>query len=345
MKLRNRFPTSHLPEGWFPMGWSHELAKGEVKTLHYFDSELVMWRGANGEVAVQDAFCQHLGAHRGVGGEVHGNDLMCPWHGWEWSQEGHNTRIPYSAEGCKKQLKIRTYPVREWCGMIVAWYSIDPAKAPTWEPPEVPEYGRDDFYDAHPFSDRLHRVKAHPQMPMENAVDPAHISYVHGAGEIPVQDSFFADGHWFQSNVFVTYGLGKERTRFTPNGPMRIKVEMNCYGVGLSLIRWTEPIPTVQPTAFTAIDGDYMDYYFCQSSQRAEGSTSSGPDGQALAFMKMQWKVIEQDFPFWENMNYLEVPHFAAEESKAYSAMRRWAAQFYPEEDQVAMMKAAGEAD
>ena len=81
---RNRFPSSHLPEGWFPMGWSHELAKGEVKTLHYFDRELVMWRGDDGEVAVQDAFCLHLGAHRGIKGEVRGNDLMCPWHGWEY---------------------------------------------------------------------------------------------------------------------------------------------------------------------------------------------------------------------------------------------------------------------
>jgi phenylpropionate dioxygenase-like ring-hydroxylating dioxygenase large terminal subunit len=345
MKLRNRFPTSHLPEGWFPMGWSHELAKGELKSLHYFDRELVMWRGANDEVAVQDAFCQHLGAHRGVGGEVRGDDLMCPWHGWEWGQDGHNTRIPYSAEGCKKQLKIRTYPVREWCGFIVAWHSLDPEKAPTWEPPEVPEYGRDDFYDAHPFSDQLHRVKAHPQMPMENAVDPAHIAYVHGAGEIPVQDSFFADKHHFQSNVYVTYGHGKEKTRFTPDGPVKIRVEMNCYGVGLSLIRWSEPMPTIQPTAFTPIDGEYMDYYFCQSSRQLQESVSSEPKGLALEFVKMQWNVIVQDFPFWENMNYLEQPHFAAEESKAYSAMRRWAAQFYPEDAQAAMLKAAGPAD
>jgi phenylpropionate dioxygenase-like ring-hydroxylating dioxygenase large terminal subunit len=342
---RNRFPTSHLPEGWFPMGWSHELAAGEVKTLHYFDRELVMWRGESGEVAVQDAYCQHLGAHRGVGGQVRGNDLMCPWHGWEWALDGHNTRIPYSAEGCKKQLKIRTYPSREWCGLVVAWYSPDPEKAPTWLPPDVPEYGHDGFFDMHPFSTRVYRTKAHPQMPIENAVDPAHIQYIHGSGDIPIQDSFHADGHWFQSNVLVWYGKGRTSTPFTPDGPIQALVEMNTYGVGLSVIRWREPMPTIQITAFVSVDDEHIDYYFGQCSARPPGSDRTRPEGIPAEFVNVQFKVIEQDFPIWANMTYLERPHFAAEEAKAYSAMRRWAAQFYPASDREKMLAAAGSED
>jgi len=225
--------------------------------------------------------------------------------------------------------------------MVVAWYSDDPDKAATWEPPEVPEYGRPDFYDAHPFSDQLHRTKAHPQLPMENSVDPAHIAYVHGAGVIPTQGPWFAKDHWFQSCVDVTYGHGKKSTKFTPDGPKTIRVEMNCYGVGLSVIRWVEPFATIQPTAFTVVDDQYMDYYFCQSSQRPEGSTSIEPEGTALTFLEMQWKVVVQDFPFWENMTWLDQPHFAAEESKAYSAIRRWASQFYPDENQTTTLQPA----
>jgi phenylpropionate dioxygenase-like ring-hydroxylating dioxygenase large terminal subunit len=339
---RNRFPASHLPEGWFPVGWSHELAAGEVRSLRYFDRELVLWRGQDGVAYLQDAYCLHLGAHRGVGGRVTGNDLACPWHGWEWDGAGHNTRIPYSVERCKKQLQIRSYPLREWCGLIVAWYSPQVDKAPTWEPPDVVEYGREDFYDMHPFSSKLHRVKAHPQMPIENAVDPAHSHYIHGSGEIPEQDSFHSDGHWFQSNVLVTYGEGKKSTRFTPNGPVRALVEMNTYGIGLSVIRWREPIPTIQITGFVSVDDQYIDYYFGQSSACPEGADRSKPQGIPAEFVKIQWKVIEQDFPIWENMTYLERPHFAAEEAKAYSALRRWAAQFYPDEDRAAMLAAAG---
>lgn len=323
------------------MGWSHELEAGEHRALKYFNRDLVMWRGDSGGVAVQDAYCLHLGAHRGIGGKVIGDDLACPWHGWEWDREGYNTRIPYSAEGCKKQLRIRNYPVREWCGLIVAWYSHD-QKEPSWEPPEVPEYGRDDFYDLHPFSDRLHRVRAHPQMPFENATDPAHMHYVHGNGTIPEFKGYAVDGHWFQSRVAVIYGAGKESTPFTPDGPVTSEVELNGFGVGLNVVRWEKPIPTVQVTGYTSVDDEYIDYYFSQACRRPEGSDRTQPTGLAAEFVKVQWKIIQQDFPIWENMTYLDRPHFAAEEAKPYSALRRWAAQFYPEEDQAKLMAAAG---
>lgn len=341
---RNGFPSSRYPEGWFPVSWVPDLAAGEVKRLNYFDRELVLWRGVDGGVFLQDAYCLHLGAHRGVGGWVAGNDLACPWHAWEWNGEGYNSKIPYSGEGCKPKLKIRSYPVREWCGAILAWYSEEPDKQPTWEPPVVPEYGRDDFYDMYPFSTQVHRIKSHVQMPIENAVDPAHIAYIHGNHrDFPRQVSFTSEGHWFQSVVAVTYGAGHEKTRFTPNGPVESLVQMNTYGIGLSVIRWEEPIPSFQITGFIPVDDEYIDYYFAQASVRPEGSDRANPEGLAAEFVRVQQNVIVQDFPIWENMTYLERPYFAAEEAKAYSAMRRWAAQFYPADDQEKMLKMAGE--
>jgi hypothetical protein len=180
-------------------------------------------------------------------------------------------------------------------------------------------------------------------MPIENAVDPAHIAYIHGAGEIPRQVSFHSEGHWFQSNVAVTYGAGRKSTEFTPDGPVEALVEMNTYGIGLSLIRWADPLPTIQVTGFTPVDDEYIDYYFAQSSARPEGSDRTKPEGVGVKFVKIQQKVIEQDFPIWANMTYLDRPNFAAGEAKAYSAMRRWAAQFYPAEEQEKMLRMAGE--
>ncbi|QLL06362.1 Rieske 2Fe-2S domain-containing protein [Mycobacterium vicinigordonae] len=321
------------------------MAYGEVKALTYFDRELVLWRGEDGQAVLQDAYCLHLGAHRGVGGWVVGNDLACPWHGWEWDRDGHNARIPYSSEGCKKSLRIRSYPVREFCGAIVAWYSEDPNKQPSWEPPIVPEYGRDDFYEMHPFSTKVFRIRSHVQMPIENAVDPAHIAYIHGNAEIPRQVGFHAEGHWFQSNVAVTYGAGKKSTAFTPNGPVEAIVQMNTYGIGLSVIRWEEPLPTIQMTGFIPVNSEYIDYYFGQCSARPPGSDRTQPEGIAAEFVKVQWKVVEQDFPIWANMTYLQRPSFAAEEAKAYSAMRRWSAQFYPADDRERMLEMAGDLD
>jgi phenylpropionate dioxygenase-like ring-hydroxylating dioxygenase large terminal subunit len=325
------------------VAFSHDLPPGTVKPLEYFNEKLVLWRGENGEVYLQDAFCLHLGAHRGIKGEVRGNDLMCPWHGWEWNGEGRNTRIPYSAEGCKKSAQIRTYPVQEWCGLVVMWNSHRSPAEPTWQPPEVPEFSNPDYYAMHPHSSVVHRTKMHPQMPMENAVDPAHIQYVHGADQVPKQVSFDFDDHWFQSIVAMEYGGGRERTRLTPDGPITALVDMNCYGVGISVIRWELPVPTVQVTGFGPVDDELTDYWFCQTSLTPQNAPFGEPAGLGKEFLRIQQTVIQQDFFAWANMKYLDRPLYAAEEAKAYSAFRRWAAGLYPEDDARRMRELASE--
>jgi phenylpropionate dioxygenase-like ring-hydroxylating dioxygenase large terminal subunit len=333
-----RFPATSFPTGWFQVGFGHDLAAGEVRPLEYFGKKLVMWRGESGEVFVQNAFCLHLGAHRGVGGWVSGDDLTCPWHGWQWNGEGRNTCIPYSAERCKPKLQIETFPAQEWCGLILVWHDWA-GGPPTWEPPKVPEFEDADFYPMHPFSDRVHRVRAHPQMPIENAVDPAHIPYIHGAAETPRVLQFITEDHYCRSDVEVLYGGGKGATGITESGGQRAVVQMGCYGIGLSVIRWDDAlVPTVQITAFTPVDGEYIDYYFMQTSVRTPGDTGDEPTGPALDMLKVQWKVIEQDFFTWENMTYLQTPNFAIEEAKHYAAMRRWATQFYPAEEGAGMI-------
>ena len=47
------------------MSWADELAAGQVKPLHYFDRELVLWRDASGAPHLMDAHCPHLSAHLG----------------------------------------------------------------------------------------------------------------------------------------------------------------------------------------------------------------------------------------------------------------------------------------
>jgi phenylpropionate dioxygenase-like ring-hydroxylating dioxygenase large terminal subunit len=332
------FPSTSVPTGWFVVSWSHDLPVGGVKPLEYFGEKLVLWRGESGEVFLQDAFCLHLGAHRGIGGFVAGDDITCPWHGWQWNGEGRNTVIPYGDDGCKPKLAVRTYPTTEWCGAVVAWYEPNGGE-PTWDLPVIENYGNPDWFDMHPFSSKVHRIRAHPQMPIENAVDPAHIPLIHGASEVPRILATTATGHHFRSEVEVLYGGGRESTAITPNGAAYASVDMNTYGIGLSIVYWDAPmIPTVQITGFTPVDGDHIDYWFAQSSQRPEGESGTEPTGAALKMLKVQWKVIEQDFFIWENMKYLDRPNFASLESKHYASMRRWATQFYPEADRAVMV-------
>ena len=43
-----------------------DLDPGEVRALHYFDRDLVLYRAADGTPHVMDAHCPHLGAHLAV---------------------------------------------------------------------------------------------------------------------------------------------------------------------------------------------------------------------------------------------------------------------------------------
>ena len=52
-----------IPFGWFGVAMSDEIAKGEIKTMRYFGTEFVMWRGHDGVLNAVDPFCPHLGAH------------------------------------------------------------------------------------------------------------------------------------------------------------------------------------------------------------------------------------------------------------------------------------------
>ena len=44
-----RFTFPPYPVGWFCIGYSHELAPGDVKPLHYFGQHLVLFRTEAGE--------------------------------------------------------------------------------------------------------------------------------------------------------------------------------------------------------------------------------------------------------------------------------------------------------
>jgi 3-ketosteroid 9alpha-monooxygenase subunit A len=333
--MTSRFPRSPYPTGWFQVGWSHELAPGEVKPLQYFGQHLVIWRGVSGEVFLQDAFCLHLGAHRGVRGTVAGDDLVCPWHGWQWDGEGRNSKIPYGDDGCKRNLKVRTYPVVEWHGIIAAWYSPDETD-PQWQLPRVPEAEREDFYPMMPDGATKYRVKAHVQMPVENAVDPAHIQFVHGASQVPEVVEFQTHDHQFDVEVAVTYGGDRTSTELTPQGAKVASFRISHEGLGFGVIRWDDALwPTIAIAAFTPVDDEYIDYFYQQASKREDGMTGNVPAGRAARMLKVQRAVVEQDFFAWENMKYLDRATFASLEAKNYGSLRDWAMQFYPQSDEV----------
>lgn len=323
--------TYRYPTGWFCIGWCDEIEPTEVRTLHYFGQNLVCFRGESGALHVLDAYCLHLGGHLGRGGRVEGERIVCPWHGWQWNGDGRHALTPYSRQRCRKDLRIHAWPVREWYGMILVWHDRH-RRAPTWEPPSVPEATDPAFYPLHPHSRMLNRVRVHPQMIVENAADPYHIPVVHH-GKAPRTTSFHTEGHRLHATIETVYGHGKASTWLTPEGALRVEIAYDTYGLGIGFVRFPrEALDTVEITSHTPVDEEYTDYWFMQTSRREPGDSGDRPRGRAAKFLELQQTLVKQDFQIWENMKYLERPNLAPEEVRDYATLRRWAAELYPPE-------------
>jgi 3-ketosteroid 9alpha-monooxygenase subunit A len=80
--MREGWPYTRHPSGWFQVAWSAEIGVGDVRPLRYFDTDLVAFRGTSGRLTVLDAHCPHMGADLGYGGRVEGDDIVCPFHAW-----------------------------------------------------------------------------------------------------------------------------------------------------------------------------------------------------------------------------------------------------------------------
>jgi len=186
---------AYLEPGRYARGWhivlfSQELAVGAVKSLHYFEQELVAYRGESGRVAILDAHCPHLGANLASGeGRISGDTIACPFHGWTFAPDGRCVDIPYATKIPEKAVNaLRGWPVLEKNGFIALWY--DPAdKAPENYLPEIPEWGTSTWGD---WTFYRSRIRARACDVIENIVDIAHFPHVHG-GEVQAFENRFTE--------------------------------------------------------------------------------------------------------------------------------------------------------
>ncbi len=202
-----RYPFP-VPNGWFVVVASADLRAGEIRALHYFDRDLVVFRGEDGTPHVLDAHCMHLGAHLAVGGKVEDDCIRCPFHGWKFDGAGTCREIPYGGTTrIPTKANTRAYPTIERNQMIWTWYHAK-GEPPFYEVPVVDEF---DSPEWSPIECREFEIAIPCQDMAENNVDFAHFKYVHGTDAIP-EDEFVVDGTYKRAvgmdGNFVREGFG-----------------------------------------------------------------------------------------------------------------------------------------
>ena len=320
---------SMVPTGWFQVAWSADLAVGDVRPMHYFNRDLVVFRELDGRVSVLDSHCQHLGASLAHGGCVVSDGIQCPFHGWVWNGEGRNVRIPYENRPNRGR-RVRSYPVAELNDSIYIWHDTA-ARPPLWQAPSAFRVLGDHVEERefHPFDrecrTRFENVKVHPQVIAENAVDPHHFRFVHDTPISPVvlRESTSASTWVSKVGFGKRWADGVDRPEDTMN---TIEIHWSGIGVAFNGEHLRDGIRVVSICA-TPVDETRSDI-FAGYWISAEESAGPGDFESRLASAK---RALPDDIRIWEHQEYLERPGLAGSEAAGFRALRTWAGSFYPE--------------
>jgi 3-ketosteroid 9alpha-monooxygenase subunit A len=273
--------TWPIPDGWFQVAYSDELQPGAVLPLEYFGRSLVLFRTQAGQANVLDAFCPHLGAHLAHGGTVRGECIRCPIHAWEFDGAGQCTSIPH-AHRIAPSVKLRSWPVHEWAGLIMVWHHAQSAP-PSWLLPDVPEYGNPEWTD---YERRRWKVRTRNRELAESSVASAHYHFVRRTGDMPKSEGEVRD-HIVR--------LFSDTAIDTTERALHGRVESMSFGFGATTLRFKGLLETLLITSVTPIDSDNADVRFSVCLKKLGGAEIT--KSVSAAFIGEVSGQLERDIP------------------------------------------------
>lgn len=311
-----RFPFTSFPWGWYVVAFSSDLAPGAVKTVHYFDRDIVLFRSESGVISAVDKTCPHLGAHLG-GGRVEGDCLRCPFHGWAFDGDGRCVEVPYAPK-IPPRAEVAKWTTLEQNGVVFLYFGPD-RKPPDWAPPVLEEQGWT------PNRNVRWELATHPQEVGENTVDCSHLGPVHHVTTTEVK-KVVQKGPVM--NV-VLHLVASGQVIGMPTEINDVELDVTLHGLGQIISRthvMTAGLRTRQRIHPTPIDGDRIAIF-------AVANTLEMPDpGFTREIDDIFWQAFNEDFsrdfPIWEKKAYLERPLLAGGDGPIGS-YRKWARQFY----------------
>jgi len=155
---------------WQPVYRVKDLASGRAVPIRIMSEDFTLYRGENGTPHLTAFRCAHRGTQLSTGW-VEGDSIRCRYHGWKYDATGQCVEQPGEEEGFASKVKIRSYPVKEYLGLIFAYLGEgEPPplrRHPDFERDAVMEVGAVEYWPCNYFN-RL-----------DNACDSAHVAFTH----------------------------------------------------------------------------------------------------------------------------------------------------------------------
>lgn len=307
------------PRGWFVIAVSQELSPGEVKPIRYFGRHMVLYRTEDGTPVVHDAFCPHLGAHLGHGGMVVGNSIRCPFHAWRFDETGKCIEVPY-AKRIPPRACVGNHRVQEHNGLVFLWNSRHATDSPTWEIPDIPEYGREGWTD---WGSELIEIKTQPKEIVENLADKGHFGPVHGTWAREFGNEF-KDYIGIQRVKGVAYPRG--------GGEDEFELQSTYYGPGFMITQMQSVLPNIMLLCHTPLDQESVHVRI--GAMINLSNVKEGKDQFESGYRDNIIVGFKEDIAIWENKKYRNQPTLCDGDGDL-GGLRRWYGQFYRPQAEV----------
>jgi 5,5'-dehydrodivanillate O-demethylase len=169
----------YLRNFWQPVYRAQDLLPGWAKRIQIMGEYFTLYRGEGGDAHVVEDRCPHRKTQLAIG-TIEGDSIRCFYHGWKFAGDGACQEQPTQLAFFKEKVCIRSYPVREYLGLIFAYLGEG-------EPPEFQEFPEAEYDNGRPLIVKKIEVPYNFFQRIENSLDEAHVHFVHklSAGATP----------------------------------------------------------------------------------------------------------------------------------------------------------------
>ena len=314
----NRYPFP-IPFGWFSVGYPEDFPSGDGRRRST-TSTGTSWRGATrpARCTCRTRSARTSAPTSATAARSRAASSRCPFHGWKFDAEGANTDIPYS-DRTNRKAQLRTYPVVERNGFVLAWYHPDDERADVG--------GRRGARARHR---RVHAapIRTAPRGRRRRAGDgrerrrlralPLRAQHRDRARDRVVRDRR------------APRRVMRSRQKFpTPRGVVDGRIDTAADGPGVGIVRFSGIVDTLLVRRRTPDRrADHRDPL--QLLRARPWATRRPTRRVGKAFANEVDKQFAEDTPIWEHKAHLVRPALADTDGP-FMKFRKWYAQFYAE--------------
>jgi 5,5'-dehydrodivanillate O-demethylase oxygenase subunit len=155
---------------WHPIYRAEDLAPGESMPIQIMSERFTLYRGEGGAPHLVAFRCAHRGTQLSTGW-VEEDCIRCLYHGWKYDGNGQCVEQPGEDAAFASKVRIRSYPLHEYLGLI--WAYLGEGEAPPLR--RYPDLEKPGVL----LTQRPERWPCNYYNRLDNDADAAHVRFTH----------------------------------------------------------------------------------------------------------------------------------------------------------------------